>query len=294
MTPEPIEPWLYEDLVHYFKYASSAYTALCPRPNGRVLVSEISNSYTDIQGFVARDDERREIIVALRGSLSMTDILLDASVVLVPFISPGVSAPDGVKVHSGFLAAWNSVALEVIAIVTEELERLAGIPFPWGVETSAEPSHMLDVGDRTQLSSTGCGYSLVATGHSLGGALATMAVMTLRQRFTGVPVTKLYSYGAPRVGNAGFADWVNQVVGRTAFRVVHAKDGVPTVIPTSMGYAHHGVEYWQKCEPPAPENTVRCGCDGEDPRCSASVPSEGINEDHMQYFGIIATTPFCW
>ncbi|KAI5891636.1 alpha/beta-hydrolase [Schizophyllum commune H4-8] len=265
MTPKPIEPWLYEDLVHYFKYASSAYTALCPRPNGRVLVSEISNSYTDIQGYVARDDERRELIVALRGSLSMTDILLDASVVLVPFISPGVTAPDGVKVHSGFLAAWNSVALEVIAIVTEELERLAG-----------------------------CGYSLVATGHSLGGALATMAIVALRQRFTGVPVTKLYSYGAPRVGNAEFANWVNQVVGRTAFRVVHAKDGVPTMIPTSMGYAHHGVEYWQKCEPPAPENTVRCACDGEDPKCSASVPSEGINEDHMQYFGIIATTPFCW
>jgi hypothetical protein len=36
-------PWcffvvLYHDLVHYFRYASSAYTAVCPRPNGQHLV----------------------------------------------------------------------------------------------------------------------------------------------------------------------------------------------------------------------------------------------------------------
>jgi hypothetical protein len=31
----------YEDLVHYFKYASSAYILLCPRPNGKTLVSNV-------------------------------------------------------------------------------------------------------------------------------------------------------------------------------------------------------------------------------------------------------------
>lgn len=262
--PQKIEQWLYDDLVHYFKYASSAYTAVCPRPNGQALVAQISNSYTDIQGFIARDDERKEIIVSLRGSLSLTDVLMDTQIVLIPFISPGVDAPDGVLVHSGFLAAWNSVALEVLAVVAEELERL------------------------------GRGYSLVAVGHSLGGAVAVLAAVALKQNFTGVPITRMYSYGAPRTGNSTFAQLVNSMMGGNAFRVVHANDGVPTCIPPSLGYHHHGIEYWQRYEPASAEHTVRCSREGEDPQCSASVPSGGINEDHMTYFGMLATTPFCW
>lgn len=31
----------YEDLVHYFKYASSTYIVLCPRPNGNTLVMNV-------------------------------------------------------------------------------------------------------------------------------------------------------------------------------------------------------------------------------------------------------------
>ena len=36
-------PWtdLYHDLVHYFKYASSAYILVCPRPNGNSLVMQV-------------------------------------------------------------------------------------------------------------------------------------------------------------------------------------------------------------------------------------------------------------
>lgn len=32
---------LYEDLVYYFKYATSAYSPVCPRPNGNSLVIEV-------------------------------------------------------------------------------------------------------------------------------------------------------------------------------------------------------------------------------------------------------------
>jgi hypothetical protein len=94
--------------------ASSAYvTTGCARPNGNTLVSTIDNAATDTQGFIARDDTRKEIVVALRGrsaesahlascmvhlifgSTSLQDFVTDAGIALVPFLSPGVSAPGG-------------------------------------------------------------------------------------------------------------------------------------------------------------------------------------------------------
>ena len=34
-------PGLLQDLIFYFKYASSAYTPICPRPNGQTFVAEV-------------------------------------------------------------------------------------------------------------------------------------------------------------------------------------------------------------------------------------------------------------
>jgi hypothetical protein len=74
---------------------------------------------------------------------------------------------------------------------------------------------------------------------------------------------------------------------------------VPTMIPKSLGYHHHGniypisparsrrsnfspgIEYWQNPDPPSQETTHQCSADGEDPSCSASVPSKGITPAHV-------------
>jgi len=222
---------------------------------------QLSNPATDIQGFVARDDYRKEIVVALRGSASIADILMDSQLVLVPFLCPGVKMPPGARVHSGFLIAWDSIALEVVAVVTQQLSKHVG-------------------------------YALATTGHSLGGALATLAAVYLQQNFPNT--IKTYSYGSPRIGNKIFAEYINTTFGDSAYRVVHGNDGIPTIIPRSLGYHHHGIEYWQRESPPSEETTVMCDADGEDPKCSASIPSKGVNEAHTTYFGILATTPFCF
>ncbi|KAF7327305.1 Lipase-3 domain-containing protein [Mycena kentingensis (nom. inval.)] len=263
--PTPISSETFTDLVHYFKYASSAYSPVCLRPNGNVLVLQFGNQMSDIQGFIARDDHRKELIVAIRGSASITDMLLDASIVLVPFLTPGVKLPPGARVHAGFLAAWDTVAAQITATLA--------------IQRRQHPGHRL-----------------VTVGHSLGGALATLAAVSLLQLFPASPVldqTRTYSYGAPRAGNETFAEWVNAEFGARAFRVVHADDGVPTMIPTSLGYHHHGIEYWQHDEPPEPNTTLRCDASGEDPCCSASIPSGGITTAHATYFGITVPTPFC-
>ncbi|PBK89315.1 alpha/beta-hydrolase, partial [Armillaria gallica] len=224
----------------------------------------ISNSVPDIQGFIARDGDSKELVLALRGSASIIDIMVDSAIVLVPLITPGVEAPSGVRVHSGFLVGWNSIAIQIISVIKQQLFLHPDLK------------------------------NLVTTGHSLGGSLATLAAICLRRNFPSL-TTRTYSYGAPRIGNKESADYFNDEFGVNASRVVHSNDGVPTMIPTSLGYHHHGapLNTGRRRTLSREDSTKQCSPDGEDPRCSASVPSEGVNAAHMTYFGILATTPFC-
>lgn len=41
-----------------------------------------------------------------------------------------------------------------------------------------------------------------------------------------------------------------------------------------------GIEYWQYTHPVSEETTCACAPDGEDPTCSACIPSKGINPAH--------------
>ncbi|KII92719.1 hypothetical protein PLICRDRAFT_482426 [Plicaturopsis crispa FD-325 SS-3] len=242
----------YDDLVRYTKYSSGAYLLACPRPIGNTLVERFSDLLTDTQGFIARDDERQEIIVAFRGSQEPGDAITDAAIALVPLVSPGVNA-EGARVHSGFMNAYNSVAAIILATVKAQRAAYHN-------------------------------YTFVATGHSLGGALASLCGLSHKSNFPKATV-KLYTFGQPRTGDPAYAALVDKVVGRSnSFRAVHTFDGVPTIIPTLYGYRHHGTEFWQYTEPPNAANTMQCS-GGEDASCSASIPSTGINSAHNIYFG---------
>jgi hypothetical protein len=71
---------------------------------------------------------------------------------------------------------------------------------------------------------------LVYTGHSLGGALATLAATLL-------PPAALYTFGAPRVGNARFAELLRDV---DHVRATDCADAVCDVPPSWLGYVHTG------------------------------------------------------
>ena len=76
------------------------------------------------------------------------------------------------------------------------------------------------------------------TGHSLGGALAVLLAATLLE--SAIPVTGLYTFGAPRVGNNAFASHVNEGLAHAAhWRVVNEGDLVPHV-PAQMFFSHAG------------------------------------------------------
>lgn len=83
-------------------------------------------------------------------------------------------------------------------------------------------------------------------GHSLGGALATLATADLAQNNRSLsPQLQLYSYAAPRVGDVSFARFF-AAIAPNSFRVFNLSDMVPMVPPTDLGaqpYIHVGQEW---------------------------------------------------
>ncbi|KAF7299730.1 Lipase-3 domain-containing protein [Mycena chlorophos] len=268
LTTRAVSSALYEELVLYTKYSSAAYQLTCPRPLGNTLIKDFEFGRT--QTLIVRDNTRKEIVVAFRGTFSLTDAVTDAKILLKPLICPGLDALELVNttVHHGFLDAYNDVAEEIIGIVDGELKKLK--------EEEEE------------------GFRIVVTGHSLGGAIASIAAPSLKAALPDAEL-KLFTFGQPRVGNANFARMVENLIGvKNIFRAVHTWDGVPTMVPRLLGYEHFATEYWQFEEPilKQPRDTIKRCVGGEDPTCSASIPSTGINPPHTRYFGqLMAMNP---
>jgi hypothetical protein len=114
-------------------------------------------------------------------------------------------------VHLGFQTAWD----EVSSTITSAL----------AAATAAYPS-----------------YKVIATGHSLGAAVATIGVATLRAE-EGFDID-IWTYGSPRAGNAAFAEFVSNQTSGVEIRVTHFDDPVPRLPPLLLGYRHTSPEYW--------------------------------------------------
>ncbi len=79
------------------------------------------------------------------------------------------------------------------------------------------------------------------TGHSLGGALATMA--SLRLVRANQAVAALYTYGSPRVGDRAFRTEFNALLLDRAFRFINDEDGVARLPLKMLGYCHVGQKF---------------------------------------------------
>lgn len=162
----------------------------------------------------ARDDNRgmvlvseEALVVVFRGTRLQVHAVLDiAEIVLInqqdlwtdAALLPAVFAAGG-RVHAGFLKAFKDVSDRLDAVVAQKTPR----------------------------------QRLWLTGHSMGGALATLAAAHLGSS----AVQGLSTYGCPRVGDAAFTS----VLPRQAYdRFVHRDDWVATVPPAILGYVHAG------------------------------------------------------
>jgi endonuclease G, mitochondrial len=81
------------------------------------------------------------------------------------------------------------------------------------------------------------GRPILVTGHSLGGALATIAAAEWQGRF---PVDGVYTFGQPAVGRGAFQPFMARNYGARFFRFVNNNDIVPRVPPN---FSHVGRLY---------------------------------------------------
>jgi triacylglycerol lipase len=95
-----------------------------------------------------------------------------------------------------------------------------------------------EVWDEVAADLAGGDRPLFVTGHSLGGALATLAAA--RAHAAGSVVGGVYTYGQPRVGKADFQVAYNAALDNVTFRVVNHIDLVTRVPLLVQGYRHIG------------------------------------------------------
>jgi len=133
-------------------------------------------------------------------------------------------------------------------------------------------------------------------GHSLGGALATIAAadMIAATRFR---VDELWTFGSPRVGDERFVRWLydETLAGPhvISWRVTHSHDPVVHLPLRSMGFAHVPTEVWYpdkriptKCK--QPYEVCEDSPESEDSACAARVwfgTTMHRSDDHLLYAG---------
>ncbi len=84
---------------------------------------------------------------------------------------------------------------------------------------------------------------VIVTGHSLGGAIATLCAVDIQYNFESkISSIELYSFGAPRVGNRNFQDSFNRRVPQS-YRFIYGMDMVPALPRPWQGYVHTDQEY---------------------------------------------------
>ena len=152
---------------------------------------------TDTQAFMFRKGPH--IILIFRGSQQVADWKTNFKFRLKPFTTstpPQAGKLPAGRVHRGFQDAWESVEKRVIIQLKQ-----------WWTPKS-------------------CFW---VSGHSLGGALATLAAISLD--YQGFKVDGLYTFGQPRVGDWNFVRQVNARMGDRMFRYVNNNDVVPMVPP---------------------------------------------------------------
>lgn len=207
---------------------ASGVPITCPSGNCPLVESararsafEFENTlWTDDTGFLAIDDANRLIVLAFRGSESVSNWKVNLNVIRRPS-----DLCKRCHVHGGFWDAWVEIRDRAKIGVLEAVK--------------SHPN-----------------YRFAITGHSLGGAVAILAAGEFRKMNADLAArTEVYTFGSPRVGNRHTAAFLTDQ-SDLSFRVTSMSDPVPREPGHLLGYDHTSPEFWIHAHPhnPGPDD----------------------------------------
>lgn len=166
------------------------------------------NPETSTEGFAFvpnREGQKKTMVLSLRGTQEFlqdwgTNVKLKLEAL---HHEPEAKSNKAIRVHRGFQAAWRSVREGVLDFVDKN-----------------KPDQIL------------------ITGHSLGGALATLATVALKEKQH--TIAGLYTFGQPPVGDQNFVKYFNDELKIPAYRFVNNNDVVPRSLNAVRSYRHIG------------------------------------------------------
>ena len=141
----------------------------------------------------------KTLFIGFRGTQNTEDLLIDLDIMQTHLIKS-----SNILVHNGFRKQFISLELQISKQINENINFIDTLHF---------------------------------TGHSLGGALATLSAAYYGSicKGTGVKIV-CHTIGSPRVGNKAFSKWFSENVD-DSIRIRNMKDPV-SLIPLSFLYTH--------------------------------------------------------
>ena len=161
------------DILYFAKYMSMMYyrgavqETISKDPESVLHYSESNDVYKSPY-LIILDHEWKSVVITIRGSYSVADLLVDMKVDMVEFNIPELDSAPTQYVHSGFLVVANNILEDI------ERENILG-----GLRDNSLYKD----------------YRVVVTGHSLGGAVGSLLTYFLRSR--GFKDARCYSYNCP-------------------------------------------------------------------------------------------------
>lgn len=155
-------------------------------------LAHINDLETDTQLFILTDPETNNLYIAFRGTSSIQDLFTEVIAFKEKYPKDASNSTlFPTKVHKGSLYAYLRIKGQITEIVRKEYEQ-----------------HKM--------------AHIYTTGHSQGGAMATICAFDLKREFPEIELI-MYNYGSMRTGNYAFARKYNELVPNT-YRVVNNED----------------------------------------------------------------------